>query len=302
MSSIADGFRNLSPNLKGAVFVLIGTFFFVANDVVVKFTGDRIHPAQMALFRYGVGIVLLSPLFIRAGAAELRTKRIGLHFLRALIATTGQAGVYYAVIHLLLADATAMNFTRPLFLTVLAMIVLKETVGIHRWGATIFGFLGVVVMVRPFGGGFDEAWLVALGAAFLFAAALILIRVLSRTDTPATILFWYHLFGIAIFTGPAAYVWVEPTPVEFVQLLLIAVFTATGMFFFVRGFAMGESSLMGPMEYIRLVYAAVVGYFIFAEAPVIWTWVGAAIIVASTLYITHREARHGRPSGGGGGG
>lgn len=291
MRGLAEAFGALSPNLRGAVFVLVGTVFFVANDVVVKFTGDRIHPAQMALFRYSVGFVLLMPLFVRTGRAQLKTERIGLHVVRAVIATTGQALVYYAVIHLLLADATAMNFTRPLFLTVLAIFILKETVGLRRWGATLVGFAGVIVMVRPLGGGFDADWLVALAAAFLFALALILIRVLSRTDPPATILFWYHIMGVVIFSVPAALVWVPPTPGEWLQLCLIAVFTATGMFFFVRGFAIGDSSVMGTMEYVRLVYAALAGYFIFAEVPDIWTWVGAGIIVAATLYIARHEAR-----------
>lgn len=289
-------FGALSPNLRGAVFILIGTVFFVANDIVVKLTGDRIHPAQMAVFRYAVGFVLLMPLFLRTGLGKMKTNRVKLHIVRAIIATTGQALVYYAVIHLLLADATAMNFTRPLFLTILAIFILKETVGARRWGATLVGFVGVIVMVRPLGGGFDATWLVALAAAFLFALALIIIRLLSRTDPPATILFWYHIMGVIIFAGPAVYVWVPPTPEEWVQLSLIAVFTATGMFFFVRGFAIGESSVMGTMEYVRLVYAALAGYFIFAEVPDIWTWVGAGIIVTATLYIAQHESRHAKKS------
>lgn len=301
MRGVIDGFAGLSPNLKGAVFVVLGTICFVLTDITVKFTGDRIHPAQMTLFRYVIGFVLLTPLFVRTGRARLKTRHIKLHFFRAIIASLGQAGLYYAVIHLLLADATALIFTRPLFLTILAIFVLKEVVGLHRWGATIVGFGGVLVMARPFGGEIDIAWGVAIAAVLLFSGGLIIIRLLGREEPPGTILFWYHIFGTIFFAGPAIYVWVEPTPLEYLQLFLIAAFTAAGMNFFVRGFAMGESSLMGPMEYIRLVFATLAGYFVFAELPDVWTWAGAAIIVAATLYIARREAKLGKPAAPGGG-
>ena len=297
MTGFSSWFQSLPPNMRGAIFVVLGTAFFVLTDIAVKFAGDRIHPAQMAIFRYVVGFMLLIPLFVRTGPEQLKTKRIKLHFFRAIVASLGQAGMFFAVIHLHLADATAMTFTRPLFLTILAIFVLKEVVSGHRWGATIIGFGGVIVMMRPFGGEIDIAWFVALFTAFLFASGLIIIRVLARDDPPGTILFWYHIFGALIFAGPAAYVWVQPTPVEWLWLILIATFTAIGMNFFVRGFSVGESSLMGTMEYIRLVLAVIAGYVIFFEIPDLWTGVGALIIVGATLYITRHEARKERASG-----
>ena len=293
MKTLLSRFNALSPNMRGAIFVVLGTTCFVLTDITVKFTGRSIHPAQLTFFRYAIGFLLLMPLFIRTGP-KLRTKRLPLHFFRAIMASLGQAGIYYSVIHLLLADATALIFTRPLFLTLLAILILKEVVGLHRWGATAVGFLGVLVMVRPFGGDVSLAWGVSLGAIMLFSGGLIIIRILGREDPPGTILFWYHIFGMLLFIGPAIYVWVPPTPAEYGKLFLIAAFTAAGMNFFVRGFAIGESSLMGPMEYIRLVLAALAGYFIFHERPDMWTWVGAAIIVCSTLYIARREAKLGR--------
>lgn len=292
MNALISRFHALPPNMRGAIFVVMGTAFFVLNDIAVKLAGERIHPAQMAIFRYVVGFLLLIPLFIRTGPERLRTKRLKLHFFRAIVASLGQAGMFFAVIHLHLADATAMTFTRPLFLTILAIFVLKEIVSGHRWGATIIGFGGVIIMMRPFGGEIDIAWFIALFTAFLFASGLIIIRVLAREDPPGTILFWYHIFGALIFVYPAMYVWVDPTPMEWLLLCLIATFTAIAMNFFVRGFSVGESSLMGTMEYIRLVFAVIAGFTIFAEIPDIWTGIGALIIVGATLYITRHEARN----------
>ena len=131
MSGYIEKFHALPPNMRGALFVILGTAFFVLTDIVVKLTGERFHPVQMSIFRYGVGFILLAPLFIRTGREKLRTKRLKLHFVRAILATLGQAGIFYTVIHLQLADATAMNFTRPLFLTILAIFILKEVVEIH---------------------------------------------------------------------------------------------------------------------------------------------------------------------------
>ena len=261
---------------------------------MVKYVGGNIHPVQIALIRYSLGVVLLAPMFVRLGLTGLKTARIGLHLGRALVATIGQLAVYYAVVHLMLADATAIMFSRPLFITVLAVVLLGETVGWRRWSATIVGFAGMVVMVRPGQMGFDPVSMVAIAAALLFALSLVLIRKLASTEPPARILFYYHVSGSLLFLGPALWLWVAPSALQWLLLFLIGVLTTIGMVCFVRGFAVGEASIVGPMEYSRLVYAALIGYFVFAELPDAWTWVGAAIIVASTLYVTRHEAMSGR--------
>ena len=285
-----DGWLSLPANARGALWITVGTVFFAVNDTFVKTVGLNIHPAQMAFFRYCVGFLILSPLFLRAGRAGLRTQRLPLHLARALIASTAQAMVFYAIVHLMLADATAITFSRPMFMTLLAVLLLGEAVGWRRWTATAIGFLGVLVMVRPGYVALDAAWIVALVAAFLFGLGLVIIRRLSSTEPPIRILFLYHAFGIVLFAAPAAWLWKTPAANEWLMLIMIGVLTTVGMACFVRGFSAGEASIVGPMEYTRLVYAAIIGYFVFAEVPSVWTWVGAAIIVASALYIAQREA------------
>ena len=208
-----------------------------------------------------------------------------------MIAGTGQAAVYYSVIHLYLADATAAAFTRPLFLTLLAVVMLGEAVGWRRWATTAFGFLGVLVMVRPGGAVFDVAWAVALVAAVLFALGIILIRRMSTTEPVIRILFYYHVFGIVLFIGPALWVWRPPDPASFAMLTLIGALTAAAMACFVKGFSLGEASVVGPLEYTRLIYASLIGYFLFAEIPSGWTLLGAAMIAAGALYSAGRPSR-----------
>ena len=280
--------RTLPGNAQGAVWILAGSLFWSANDAVVKTLGTDFHPIQMALFRYSIGMVLLAPWFLKSGRETWRTRRLGAHLARAAIAGVGQAAVYYAVIHLYLADATAVAFSRPLFLTLLAVLILGEAVGWRRWAATAFGFLGVLTMVRPGAVAFDIAWAVAVLAAVLFALGIIFIRRLATTEPPIRILFYYHVFGIAMFLGPAVALWQPPDAGQLVLLVLIGALTCAGMVCFVQGFSVGEASFVGPFEYLRLIYAALIGFYMFAEIPSIWTGVGALMIVASAIYIARR--------------
>ena len=278
----------LPGNAQGAVWILVGSLFLSANDAVVKTLGTDFHPIQMALFRYAIGMVLLMPWFVKAGRETWRTRRLGTHFARAMIAGVGQAAVYYGVIHLFLADATAVAFSRPLFLTLLAVLILGEAVRWQRWAATAFGFVGVLVMVRPGGAAFNIAWAVALAAAVLFALGIIFIRRLATTEPATRILFYYHVFGIALFAGPSIALWQPPDAGQFALLALIGALTCAGMVCFVQGFCVGEASFVGPFEYLRLIYAALIGFYMFAEIPSVWTGVGAVTIVASALYIARR--------------
>lgn len=292
---------SLSGNARGAIWIAVGTVFFALNDVAVKTAGLTMHPLQLGFVRYFLGFIFLSPLFFQLGRQGLKTERFGLHFLRAVIAGTGQIAVFYSVIHLMLADATSISFSRPLFMTLLAVLILRETVGWRRWTATAIGFVGVIVVARPGDGVIEPAALIGLGAAFLFSIGLVLIRRLGSTEPPTRILFYYHGIGTILSLGPAIWVWKQPVGAEWVALLMIGILTTVAMTCFVRGFVVGEVSVLGPIEYTRLVHAAVLGYLVFAEIPALWTWVGSTIIVASAIYIARTQAfgRNSKPSGSG---
>lgn len=281
--------RLLTPNVRGALWISAGTVLGACNDVTIKFLGQSVHPVQMTFFRYFVGLILLSPLFFRMGREVLVFRRGGLHIARAICAAAAQACVYYGVTHLLLADSTAIAFSRMLFTTVLAVVVLREAVSGRRWSATIAGFIGVLVMMRPGAAALDPAALAALAGALLFAVALVIVPKLATTEPPDRIIFHYHLLSMIFIAGPAALVWTTPTLRELLFLLGIGAITSLSIVCFIRAFAQGESSVVGPMEYVRLVYAAVLGFFIFGELPDGFTFIGAAIIIVSTLVIARYE-------------
>jgi drug/metabolite transporter (DMT)-like permease len=286
----------LPPNLRGILWITMGTIAFALNDAVIKTLGRTIEALELAFFRYVTGFVMLAPFFIRLGVDGLKTRRLHLHAMRLVLAALAQIGILFSVIHLPLAAVTALSFSRVLFTPIVAVWILREIVTGRRWMATAIGFLGVLVMVRPDAGEIDPIALIAIGSALTFAVSNVLIRLMSSTEPPLRILFYYHIGGMAIFAGPAWSVWRNPVGIEWLYAVALGVLTTLGMVGFVRGFAVGEASVIGPMEYVRLIYAAILGYVVFAEIPDPWTIVGALIIVAATTFIARGEAR-----GGGGG-
>ena len=288
---ILSNWLRLSSNLRGILWLLLGTFAFALNDLFVKSLGQEISPFQLAFFRYVIGFSIMLPFFIRMPRSEFITKRPWIHVLRLLLACVAQVGIYTSVIYLPLADVTALSFSRVLFTTVIAVLLLREIVSRSRWLATVIGFIGVIIMVRP-GGVIDPMVFIAIGAASTFAITNILIRIMAKTESPSRILFFYQIGGILIFIPPTIWVWETPSDLTaWMMALAIGVLTAIGMIGFIRGFAVGEASVIGPTEYIRLIFAGTFGFLIFSEIPDIWTIVGAAIIVVCTSYIARTEAR-----------
>jgi drug/metabolite transporter (DMT)-like permease len=292
---LVSAWLRLPGNLRGVIWITVGSLAFAFNDAVIKKLGTKFDPYQLAFARYLVGLVILSPVFFNMGISGLKTQRLGLHMTRLVIACIAQVGVFYAVIHLYLADATAIAFSRPLFTTVVAVFMLSELVSRRRWIATSVGFVGVMIMVRPGHAGIDPVALIAVVSALTFAVANVMIRLMSDTEPPNRIMFYYHAGGTVVFLGPALYVWQTPVGIEWMLLAMIGALTTIGMMGFVRAFSVGEANAVGPIEYVRLIYAAIIGYAFFAEIPSLWTLAGAVVIVGSALYIAQDEAR--RPGG-----
>ena len=278
-------------NLRGILWLSFGAFLFAVVDVFVKALGGRFHPFEISWFRYACGLLFLTPVFLRMGWADLATKRLPLHLFRMTLAFVAQLGIFITVIHMPLADATAFMFSKPLFTTIVAVFVLSEVVNGRRWAATVVGFIGVLVLVRPGAEAINPIALVAVASAMTFAVANVLIRKMSTTEPTARILFYYHVGGVIVFTGPAAWVWVTPLGIEWLLMIAIGGLTTIGIFCFMRAFTVGEANAVGPAENLRLIYAAVFGFALFGEVPSIWTAVGATIIVASTYYIARAESR-----------
>ncbi len=283
--------RRLPGNVRGALWMLAAVSVFSTMDAVIKLLGQSLDSFQIALFRCVFGGIAILPFALRGGFGALRTRRPGGHLARALIGYTAMVFGFYAVTQLPLADATALSFTRPLFMIVLAVLFLGEQVRWRRWSATAVGFLGVLVMARPGEADIDIATLSAIAASLFVAGVGVMLKRLAATERPETIIFYFTVISSLLALGPAIYVWRTPTPLEFFGLAAIGALGSLGQYFTIRSYRIAEATAVDPVDYARLLLAAAFGFLLFREVPDRWSLMGALIIIASTLYITRREAR-----------
>ncbi len=280
-----------SASTRGALFMLASGAMFAVMMAIVRLVSGEIHPFEAAFFRNVIGLVLLAPWLLMTGIGVLNAGRFHVHLLRAGFGLAAMLLLFTALSRLPLAEATALSFTSPLFATIGAAVVLRERVHRRRWLATCVGLLGALVVLRPGIAAFNPASLIALSAALFIAAAMLSIKSLSRTEHPNAIVLIMGLLMTPASLIPAAFFWTWPTPATWGWLLLMGFAATVGQICLTRAFAAAEASAVMPIDFIRLVFVSVLGYLLFGEVPDPWTWIGAAIIIVSTLYIAHRESR-----------
>ncbi len=285
-------FLNLPGNAQGAIILLFASAGFTIMMAIVKLLGERMDVTQILLVRQIGMIIIVAPTIFSHFPGSLRSSHVGLQFLRIVLAIGAMLFGFTAAIHMPLADATAIGFAKSFFVTIFAMILLKEVVGPRRWAAVGIGFLGVLLMLRPGGGGeFSIYGLYALIGAACAGLVMVIIRLLSRTDSPNTIL-TYQALGVGVVMAvPGIMNWVWPTPFEWVLLVGLGLTAYVSQMANIWAYKLGEASVMASLDYVRLLYATAFGWMLFGHLPGISTWIGAAIIIAASIYTIHREAQ-----------
>jgi drug/metabolite transporter (DMT)-like permease len=284
---------------RGALLVSAGSLTLVVMGMVVKVLGERIPTIEILFFRSLIGFFFVVPVFARDPLAPLRTGRQGMHFLRGGIGTIGNILFFWTLTHMLLADAMALQFSRPLFMIPLAMLFLGELVGWRRGIVTLIGFLGIVVYSRPFTAGFDPGVFVGAAGALTGALVIVCIKRLSTTEPTPVIMFYYAFWTAMLSAVPALWLWVTPSWFEFSLLAAVGFLGIFGQWMITHGWTLGDTTALAPLDYLRIVYSALLGWLVFGELPGPWSYAGMALIVASSLYLVLNEARRVRGSPGG---
>ncbi len=292
--------------IRAALWMLGFTLTFAIMGALVRILARNLDPLEIAFFRNLFGVIVIAPLLFRVGLrAAVRTARPRLHLARSVIALIAMYCLFIAFARLPIADATALTFTSPLFATLGAALVLGEVVRRRRWTAMAVGFLGVLIVLRPGAAAIQPASLIALGAAMFMATSMLIAKTLTRSESPTTMVLYMMLIMTPLSLLPALFVWQWPAPAAWPLLAAAGIAGTVGQFMLARAFKAAEASAVMPFDFARLVFAAALGYLVFGEAPDAWTWVGGAVILASTVYIAHRESALGRaapamatPSGG----
>lgn len=283
---------NLAPNLRGAIWMVIAAAGFTVMTVLIKFLGDDYSAAVQTFYRSIASFLVLLPFIVRNPKGAFRTTRPGVMLFRAAVGTTAMIMAFYAFQKLPLADANALSFTRTLWLVPLAYFVLKEPVGPARVGAALVGFSGILLMTGVLTEGvaaFSMAHVAALAAAFLFSLTVTGLKTITPDHSPLQILVWSASLGLVFSIPPAAFTWRWPTFPDFLLLSLMGIIGIFTQYCYTRGMKVGDAAAMAPLDYIRLVFAAIAGFLLFGQVPTVAAWIGAGIVVGSTLFIAWRE-------------
>jgi drug/metabolite transporter (DMT)-like permease len=275
--------------LRGIALMLVSTLAFSGMHTTIKHVSGDVDTFIIVFFRNLFGFVALLPLFLRHGFSPLRTTRLGTHALRVIINFVSMAMFFYALSITPLAEVAALTFSAPIFATFLAIFIFKEAVGRSRWLAIAIGFAGTVVVLRPGFEAINHGALLAVGAALLWGTAVMVIKDLGRTDSPLTITLYMVLLLIPISLVPALFVWEWPTWSQLGWLFLVGLFGSIGHLLLNHALKQAPTNVVMPIDFARLIWVAIFGYFLFAEVPDIFVWIGGAMIFASGLWIAHSE-------------
>ena len=267
----------------------LSTVAFSIMHGLVRFVSEVLPPFQIAFFRNVFGLAFLLPLLMRSRFAILRTKQIGLHALRGVINMAAMLMFFTALSISPIAKVTALGFTAPIFMAILAVLVLGERFRIYRWSAIFLGFVGMLIILRPGLVAIDTGALLVTGSAALWAVAMIIIKIQSRTESSLTIVAYMGIFLGVFSIAPALWVW-QPFGLKTLGLMvLIGLFGSIAQMAISQSLKETDPTALMPFDFLKLIWTAMIGAWFFAEIPDIYTWIGATIIFLSGLFIAFRE-------------
>ena len=276
--------------LTVALLAIGATLFGSFMGAGVKLLSNELHPIIICFYRCLMGLIIITPFVARNNFKALQTDNMRLQIFRALINIISMICWFSAIGMMHFEKATALGFTTPLFTTVLAVLILGEVIRFHRTAALLLGFVGILIIIRPGYMPFEFGTILMLIASFSFSFVLIFVKKLSATDSSLTIIFYHLLYMTPAFFILSLFYWQS---ISFNQLVIFSLMGSSGLlshWCLAQAFKMSDTTFVMPLQFTKLIWASLIGLFIFAEQPDIWTWVGGVIIFISVVYITYREA------------
>lgn len=286
--------------LRAALLMLGSTLSFGGMALAIRLASKEIPTWEIAFFRNAIGLLFLLPILFwpaiatgefRATARTLATGQIARYALRCLTGLAGMFCMFWSLANLPLGQAISLTYSSPIFVTFFAVLMLGEVVRIRRWLAVLSGFIGILVIVRPWQDTFDTGLLMAVAGAVLSALVTIQIKQLSRQDSSNAIVFWTYVFWVPMSLLPALMNWHWPSAQSWLWLITVGLFGTLGQVLWTRALKIGEVSALTPISFVQLPFVSICGWLLFGESLDRWTLIGATIILAATAYISHRESR-----------
>lgn len=283
--------RPISDNLRGIGWMMGAIVALTSMFVFMKLALADLPLFVAAELRNVFALVCIVPFVIRLGGiGALRTTRPGAHFVRAFFGNFAFVCLNYAIMHLILADAMTLSFTTPLWSILTSALILGDRIRASRVIATLIGFVGVLFIVKP-SGDIEPAALIALLSALSTSLAMIGVKKLSGTEPPTRVSFYFIALGAVLMAPPAIATWQTPDAWALLWLFIAGLLTVLGQECLVRAYGYGEVTIIAPMDYLRLPFAGVTGFLVFAEMPDLWSVFGTVVIVGTSVYIARVEGR-----------
>lgn len=270
---------------RGAILLITGELLLVIMAAMIKYlAGQGLSSESLVFFRNFFGLMFLLPLLLSGGIAQLKTQRIGMHFLRATTGVVAMFLLFYAIARLPLAESALVKMTAPFFLPLIALFWLGENVRQQTWWAILLGFIGVVVILRPGSDGFNPVLLVALASAVVMAVALVSIRRMADTEPPRRIIFWFGVFSSLVSAVPMFWQTVWPSLAQFYWLLAIGVVATAAQLCMTHAYQLASPGRIGVYNYSSVIWAVALGWLLWEEVLHISFLFGTLLIVGAGVW------------------
>ena len=291
MTSKTNNFLKIfTPSVLAVLFMVLSGIFATSMHCLIRFATEDHHPFEVAFFRTIFVLLIFLPFVVKNGFKSLKPNNIKLQSYRAIIGSVAMLCMFYGLSITELAKATALMFTVPIFATILAIIFLKEVVGIRRWSAMFVGFFGALVVLRPdIELGFGP--LLILCGSLMWSSSVLMAKKLTQTDSTLSITFWQAAGLIPATFILATQVWQWPSFNQLLMFLLIAIAGTLTHWFLNEALKRAEISALLPLDYLRLIWSVSLGLIFFNEIPPAGLWLGAALILGASTYIGVRQAK-----------
>ena len=278
--------------LRAVIFMVIGGVSIALMQAAVKLFSFELHPFIITLYRAGLVFVVLLPILFWRGRAVFNTSSIGLQVIRGGIGGLGMLCVFTGLSMISLAEVTVLLFTVPIFATLLSIVFLSEKVGVRRWTAIFVGFLGILIIARP-QGSVSTGHLFILCAALSWSTSILIAKKLTEKDTVISITFWQAMGCVPLAFIASLFVWELPSFVQLGALLGIAALGTVGHAMLYAALKVGQVSVILPLDYIRIIWSAGLGFILFGQLPTLHLYAGSLLIIAATAFLSYREVTAG---------
>lgn len=278
-----------APPLRAILMMAGSAFCFTIMHALVARVSQEVPPIEVAFFRNVFGFLVLLPAIVRSRFTAFKTTKLHLHALRGVLNSTSMMMFFTALAITPLAEATALSYTAPLFMTIGAVLILHEKIHVRRIAALVFGFVGALIVLRPGMVPIGLGPILVIASTVLWAGSMLDIKILARTDSSLTIATYMTVFLMPITLVAALFVWQWPTWEQLGVMFLLGACGSAGHMLFTEAFRHGDTTALMPIDFTKLIWASIIGFLFFGQTPDMWTWVGGTVIFASATYLSYRE-------------